>query len=152
MISATISGGSIKRALQDISRSSRRKSFRKNRPLLRKISRRFVKASRDAGRDMAKPIARFTGLTLTQAKRRVRHTKRISSRSIYSEVYTRGTVLNNSRRQIEVATREQARDQGSGRTYKGRFRYPGNIRGKERTSAGTGSRATQDQGPDLRQR
>ena len=90
MISATISGKSIKRALQDTKRHHKRKSFRKNKVLLRKISRRFRKAAREAARDLAKPVARATGLTLSQAKRRVRHTKRISSRKIYSEVYTRG--------------------------------------------------------------
>ena len=93
MISATISGKSIKHALRDISRSNKKKSFRKNKVLLRKISRRFRKASRDASRDLAKPISRSTGLTLTQAKRRVRHTKRISSRKIFSEVFTRGQAL-----------------------------------------------------------
>ena len=93
MITASISGKSLKRALGDISRSHKKKSFRKNKALLRKASRRFVKASRDAARDLAKPVARATGLTLTQAKRRVRHTKRISSRKIYSEVYTRGQAL-----------------------------------------------------------
>ena len=93
MISATISGKSIKHALRDISRSHKRKSLRKNRPLLRKAARRFRKAARDAARDLAKPLSRATGLTLTQAKRRVRHTKRISSRKIYAEVYTRGAAL-----------------------------------------------------------
>ena len=90
MISTTVSGQSIKRALRDVSRFRKRKSFQKNRVLLRKISKRFRKAARDAARDLAKPVARATGLTLSQAKRRVRHTKRISSRKFYSEVYTRG--------------------------------------------------------------
>ena len=93
MISATISGKSIKRALRDVSRSHKRKSFRKNKVLLRKAARRFRKAARDSARDLAKPVARATGLTLSQAKRRVRYTKRISSRKIYSEVYTRGQAL-----------------------------------------------------------
>ena len=93
MISASIKGGSLKKALRDISRSHKKKSFRKNKALLRKASRRFVKAARDAARELAAPVARATGLSLAQVKRRVRHSKRISSRKIYSEVYTRGQAL-----------------------------------------------------------
>ena len=93
MISASIKGGSLKKALRDISRSTKKKSFKRNKALARKISRRFRKAARDAARELAVPVASETGLSRTQAKRRVRSSKKISSRRFKSEVFTRGQAL-----------------------------------------------------------
>ena len=90
MISVSIQGGSLKRAFKDVRRTTKRKSFRRNRGLAKKISRRFRAQAKKLKLDMAKSLTRVSGLTLQQAKKRVFHSKRISGSRFRSEVYSRG--------------------------------------------------------------
>lgn len=90
MISFSIDTKSIKRALADISKVHRKKSFRRNKSLMKKSSRRFRARAKKLKLDLAKSLTRVSGLSLAQAKKRVFHSKRVSSRKLGSEVYSRG--------------------------------------------------------------
>ena len=90
MISASISGNSLKRAGRDVSRSFRKKSFRSNRGLMKKASRRFRNQARLMAKDLAKSISTVSGLSLAQAKRRAFPSKKISGSRLHAEVYSRG--------------------------------------------------------------
>ena len=90
MISVSIQGGSLRKAFKDVRRTTKRKSFRRNRGLAKKISRRFRAQARRLKLDMAKSLTRVSGLSLAQAKKRVFASRRISGTRLRSEVFSRG--------------------------------------------------------------
>ena len=90
MISASIQGGSLRKAFKDISRVHKKKSFRRNKSLMKKASRKFRAQAKKLKLDLAKSLQRVSGLSLAQAKKRVFHSKKISSRKLGAEVFSRG--------------------------------------------------------------
>ena len=135
MIGVSIKGGSISKALRDVRRTTRRKSFRSNRGLMKKASRRFRKQAKALRVDMSKSLARVArGLSLAQAKKRIFASKRVSGSKLHSEVFSRGLsqrIHAGRRKDLKVKRRGKAKGVYlGGKKIKGGFITRETISGK----------------------
>ena len=102
MIEASLTSKSLTKARKQVRNAFRKKSLRWRQSTAKKVDRRFKRAARDTARELSPKLARYTGLSVPQAKRRVRPDRTRTRIPRHDPAKGQGTVRKNLRGNLAV--------------------------------------------------